>query len=82
MLCIKISDKCFGTPVKHKYNYRSARSSAFGTDMCVVKELVEKTGVLIEDERLRRKMGVAGRREIETSRARTLMPKTFEIPIF
>jgi glycosyltransferase involved in cell wall biosynthesis len=31
----------------------------------VVKELVEKTSVLIEDTNLRRKMGMAGRQEIE-----------------
>lgn len=35
------------------------------TDSHVVKELVEKTSILIEDENLRRKMGKAGRLEIE-----------------
>lgn len=39
-----------------------------GTDICVVKELAEKTSILIEDERLRRRMGIAGRREIETGK--------------
>jgi glycosyltransferase involved in cell wall biosynthesis len=34
----------------------------------VVKELVEKTSILIEDEELRRKMGKAGRQEIETGK--------------
>ena len=34
-------------------------------DMCVVTELFEKTRMLIEDEKLRRRMGIAGRREIE-----------------
>jgi len=37
-------------------------------DMHVAKELVEKTSILIEDERLRRKMGIAGRKEIETGK--------------
>jgi len=35
------------------------------TDPAVVKELVEKTSVLIEDEGLRRSMGKAGREKIE-----------------
>lgn len=37
-------------------------------DMCLVEELVEKTSILIEDEALRRRMGIAGRREIETDK--------------
>lgn len=41
---------------------------AHGPDMCLVKELVEKTSILIEDEKLRRRMGIAGRREIETGK--------------
>jgi glycosyltransferase involved in cell wall biosynthesis len=41
---------------------------AHGPDMCLVKELAEKTSILIEDEKLRRRMGVAGRREIETGK--------------
>jgi len=41
---------------------------ARGPDMHVMKELVEKTSTLIEDEKLRRRMGIAGRREIETGR--------------
>jgi len=39
--------------------------SARRPDMYGVKELIEKTSVLIVDERLRRRMGIAGRREIE-----------------
>jgi len=42
--------------------------SARSPDMHVAKELVEKTSVLIADERLRRRMGIAGRREIETGK--------------
>jgi len=42
--------------------------SAHGPDMCLVKELVEKTSILIEDEKLRRRMGIAGRKEIETAK--------------
>jgi glycosyltransferase involved in cell wall biosynthesis len=42
--------------------------SARSPDMHVAKELVEKTSILIEDEKLRRKMGIAGRREIETGK--------------
>jgi glycosyltransferase involved in cell wall biosynthesis len=42
--------------------------SARSPDMYVVKELVEKTSILIEDKGLRRKMGIAGRREIETGK--------------
>ena len=42
--------------------------SARSPDMHVAKELVEKTSILIEDEGLRRKMGIAGRREIETGK--------------
>ena len=38
------------------------------TDPQVVKELVEKTSILVEDENLRRKMGKAGRQEIESGR--------------
>lgn len=38
------------------------------TDPKVVKELVEKTSILIEDEDLRRRMGTAGRKEIETGK--------------
>lgn len=38
------------------------------TDHNVVKELVEKAGILIEDESLRKKMGKAGRQEIETGK--------------
>ena len=34
-------------------------------DFRMVKELVEKTSILIEDEKLRRNMGKAGRKEIE-----------------
>jgi glycosyltransferase involved in cell wall biosynthesis len=34
----------------------------------VVNELVEKTSILIEDEKLRRRMGRAGRQEIETGK--------------
>ncbi len=37
-------------------------------DPKVVEELVEKTGILIEDEELRRRMGRAGRQEIENGR--------------
>ena len=37
-------------------------------DPKVVKELVEKTGTLIEDEKLRRRMGAAGRREVENGK--------------
>ena len=42
--------------------------SAHGPDMCLVKVLAEKTSMLIEDEKLRRKMGIVGRREIETGK--------------
>jgi len=42
--------------------------SARSPDMHVANELVEKTSVLIVDERLRRRMGIAGRREIETGK--------------
>ncbi|MCZ7399987.1 MAG: glycosyltransferase family 4 protein [Candidatus Methanoperedens sp.] len=35
------------------------------TDSAVVNELVEKTGILIENERIRRRMGFQGRQEIE-----------------
>lgn len=42
--------------------------SAHGPDMRVVKELAEKTNILVEDEKLRRRMGIAGRREIETGK--------------
>jgi glycosyltransferase involved in cell wall biosynthesis len=42
--------------------------SARSPDIYEVKELVEKTSILIEDEKLRRKMGIAGRREIETGK--------------
>ena len=38
------------------------------TDPNVVKELVEKTSMLIEDENLRKRMGRAGRQEIETGK--------------
>ncbi|CAD6491643.1 MAG: Glycosyl transferases group 1 [Candidatus Argoarchaeum ethanivorans] len=38
------------------------------TDPNVVKELVEKAGILIEDGSLRKKMGKAGRQEIETGK--------------
>jgi len=38
------------------------------TDPKVVEELVEKTSILIDDEKLRRKMGKAGRQEIETGK--------------
>ena len=53
------------------WNYHS--SSRFmravrATDPTVVEELVEKTSILIEDEELRRRMGKAGRQEIETGR--------------
>jgi glycosyltransferase involved in cell wall biosynthesis len=41
---------------------------ARGPDMRVVKELAEKTSILIEDQKLRRRMGSAGRREIETGK--------------
>jgi len=37
-------------------------------DPQVVAELVEKTSILIEDEDLRRKMGRAGREEVETGK--------------
>jgi len=37
-------------------------------DMRLVKELAEKTSMLIEDEKLRRRMGIAGRKEIETGK--------------
>ena len=33
-----------------------------------MEELVEKTSILIDDEKLRRKMGKAGRQEIETGK--------------
>jgi len=42
--------------------------SARSPDMHVAKELVEKTSVLIVDEGLRRRMGIAGRREIEAGK--------------
>jgi len=42
--------------------------SARSPDMHVAKKLVEKTSVLIADERLRRRMGIAGRKEIETGK--------------
>jgi glycosyltransferase involved in cell wall biosynthesis len=42
--------------------------SARSPDMHVVNELVEKTSILIEDEGLRRRMGIAGRREIEAGK--------------
>jgi glycosyltransferase involved in cell wall biosynthesis len=35
------------------------------TDLGMIEELVEKTSILIEDEKLRRRMGKAGRLEIE-----------------
>ncbi len=38
------------------------------TDHKVVKELVEKTCMLIEDENLRKRMGRAGRQEIESGK--------------
>jgi glycosyltransferase involved in cell wall biosynthesis len=38
------------------------------TDPEVVKELVEKTSILIEDENLRKRMGKAGRQEIENGK--------------
>jgi len=41
---------------------------ARGPDTRLVKELAEKTSILIEDEKLRRRMGIAGRREIETGK--------------
>jgi glycosyltransferase involved in cell wall biosynthesis len=41
---------------------------ARGPDINVIKELVEKTSIFIEDERLRRRMGIAGRREIEAGK--------------
>ena len=37
-------------------------------DSKVVEDLVEKTSILIENEELRRKMGRAGRQEIETGK--------------
>jgi len=37
-------------------------------DLKVVQELVEKTSILIEDRELRRKMGKAGRKEVETGK--------------
>lgn len=37
-------------------------------DPAVINDLVEKTSILIEDENLRRKMGKAGRKEIETGK--------------
>lgn len=53
------------------------------TDPLVVKELVEKTSVLIEDEGLRRSMGKAGRKEIEDgkfsiSKRRGTLKKIFD----
>jgi len=42
--------------------------SARGPDMCLVKELAEKISVLVKDEKLRRRMGIAGRKEIETGK--------------
>ena len=42
--------------------------SKHSVDMGLVKELVEKTSILIEDESLRRRMGIAGRREIEVGK--------------
>jgi len=42
--------------------------SVHGPDMCLVKVLAERTSILIEDEKLRRRMGIAGRREIETGK--------------
>lgn len=41
---------------------------ARGPDISVIKELVEKTSILVEDEVLRRRMGIAGRREIESGK--------------
>jgi glycosyltransferase involved in cell wall biosynthesis len=41
---------------------------ARGPDTGVIKELVEKTSILIEDEALRRRMGIAGRKEIEAGK--------------
>ena len=41
---------------------------ARGPDMRLVKMLAERTSMLIEDEKLRRRMGIAGRREIETGK--------------
>lgn len=38
------------------------------TDERVIRDLVEKISILIEDEKLRRRMGVAGRREVETGK--------------
>jgi len=53
------------------------------TDSLVVKELVEKTSVLIKDEGLRRSMGRAGRKEIEEgkfsiSKRRETLKKIFD----
>jgi len=53
------------------------------TDPLVVKELVKKTSVLIEDEGLRRSMGRAGRKEIEDgkfsiSKRRKTLKKIFD----
>ena len=52
-------------PLKHE---RREMLYARGPDMRLVKELAEKTSILIEDEKLRRKMGIAGRRKIETGK--------------
>jgi len=52
-------------PLKHE---QKEVLYARGPDMCLVKELAEKTSMLIEDEKLRRRMGIAGRREIETGK--------------
>jgi glycosyltransferase involved in cell wall biosynthesis len=49
-------------PLTHEQKKILSTRSA---DMSVVKELVEKTSMLIEDKNLRRRMGIAGRREIE-----------------
>jgi glycosyltransferase involved in cell wall biosynthesis len=46
-------------------------TSARIPDIYVVKELAEKTSILIEDAKLRQRMGIAGRREIEAGKFST-----------
>ena len=55
-----------GNLVYHdKANYRSL-IDAFGPD--VVKHIISSTSKLIEDSLLRKKMGEAGRKEVESGR--------------
>jgi len=49
------------------YGYISRRAFEY-VDPRVVRELADKTSILIENETLRHRMGLAGRREIETGK--------------